>query len=479
MKKQIALATLIYTALATLQPLSNFILIPVYTNYLSVEDYATFSILNNLSAFFAIISGLNIVNATMAFYTSFKDDKQGLNIYISNVMTFTLYFSIIFLILMLVLGDTFFKIIFKSPIPFYPSGFLCVFYGLIMNVSTGYLFFLKYEKMVWRYAIISVALFIINTISQYYFIAVLKMGSEGAWIARCLTASMAILIVTFYHFKYFSFKLDYKKYIKPSLKYAVPMIPAAFLGWVTTYGDRFIIERFVNLRSLGIYSFLLTISSLTEMIYLAFGAALQPFIFDFYVEENKKKVHMLYRFFVMITVCFGSALVLIGSNMDIIIKKQVFLEAMPYLAVMTVGYAAAGVSYLFNLQIIYKQKSKYFLHQSAFILPFNIILNLILIQLMDVWGAVLATVLTKIVMAICSRHYAEKSIKINPGWSLLLPLGIFSLLTVIFLIAGLNGYIPFKISSVIQFLIIITLVFLGYKNEIRMISSQFMQKYKA
>lgn len=478
MKKQIFIATVSYTLLGVLQPLSNLLLLPVYTSNFSIEEYATFSILNNLSTFFTILSGLSIIHAIMAFYASYKSDLKALNRYITNVLGFTFYFSVPLLLVSFIFGNTIFKFIFKSPINFYPAGLLCVFYGLVTNVSTGYLFFLKYEKKSNIYAVISVALFVINTLLQYYFINILKGGVSGAWSARCITAVVSVLIVFGFHFKHLSFKLDYKKYILPSLRFSIPLIPASFLGWVTTYGDRFLIERFVNLRSLGIYSILLTISSLIEMIYLALGAALQPFIFDFYLEKDFKKIALLYSVFVTIAVCFGSGLLLVGSNLDLIIKKEIYLEATPYLPVMITGYLFAGVSYLFNLQTIFIQKSKYFVYQSLLILPINITLNLLLIPVLDIWGAVLATVITKIVMSLSSAYYAENAFSVKPGWKFLSPLFFFIAISFIFVILCLRRNLSFKTASVMQFILTLTFLSAVYYSKLQTLLTLVLKKYR-
>jgi O-antigen/teichoic acid export membrane protein len=355
---------------------------------------------------------------------------------------------------------------------------LCSFCSLITNVSTGYLLFIKMEKNTGRYSFIMVIVFLLNTLLQYYFIVFLKLGAKGAWIARCITAVISLLIIITYHYKYLFVKLNFKKFILPSLRYSMPFIPSAILAWVTSYGDRFVIERFVNLKSLGIYSFLLTISSLTETIYLAIGAALQPFIFDFYVEKDFLKISSLYTFFIVLTICLGAGVTMLGSNLDLIVKNTTYLEAVPYLSIMIVGFCIASLSFIFNLQTIYAHKSKYFLYQSIFILPINIILNLILIPRMGVWGAVIATFVTKLAIALSSRYYAEKSFFVSSNWGYLLPILIYTLLSLMGLFLGYTGYVPFNVSSIFQFVFILALSSVMYYKKIKVLFSQLRQKTK-
>lgn len=478
MRKQILVASLTFTLLAILQPLSNFLLLPIYTNNFTIQEYATFSILNNLSAFFIIFSGLGIVNAVTAFYPVFKNDQQTLNEYFSNIMLFIFYSSAILFLFLVIFGEAIFKMIFKTDIQFYPLGILCTFYSLITNVSTGYLLFLKMEKNTSRYFFIMIVIFFFNTFLQYYFIVFLHTGAKGAWIARCITSIISILLIFIYHFKYIFLKLNYKKFIIPSLKYSIPIIPSAILGWVTSYGDRFLIERFVDLKSLGIYSFLLTISSLTETVYLALGAALQPFIFDFFIEKNANKISSLYSFFIIITICLSAGVTMIGSNLNLIVKNNTYLEAVPYLSIMIVGFCIASLSFMYNLQIIYAQKSKYFLYQSSFILPLNIILNLIMIPIIGIWGAVIATFLTKLTISITSKHYAEKSFHIGTSWRYIIPIIIYTFLSLIGLFLGYMDIVPYNLFSIFQFVTILSLSSIMYYKKIKVLLLDLRQKIK-
>jgi O-antigen/teichoic acid export membrane protein len=468
MKKQILIASIVYTTLSVLQPFSNFILLPVYTKFFTESQYGTFSILNNLNVFFTIIGGLSIVHAIIAFYTSYDNNTQekALNLYVGNVLSFTIYFNIGLLLLTCLTGNLLFAVIFREHINFFPNGLLTVTYGLLTNVITGYLFFLKYERNISRFTLISLIQFVLNTLLQYFFIVHLKMGVTGALKARALVALFCFLIVVCYHYKYIFARLDFTRFIKPSLKYSINTIPSSVISWLCSYGDRFLIERFIDLKSLGVYSFLSTISSLAEMGFLALGSALQPFIFDFFKLTDKHKIQHLYRLFLLLSTCIASSIILVGSNLDLMVQNKGYLEMVKYLPVMTIGYIFSAISYLFNLQVIYAKKSHYFIFLGIIVLCSNLSLNAFLIPLYGIWGAVISSTLTKLIGAATSLYFASKSYSISFEKSNFLILLMLILIMLLLWWLATVHYLSFSISSMLQFIVIAGLIGIIYRKLI-------------
>lgn len=478
MKKQLFVASVVYTVLSVLQPLSNFILLPVYTKYFSESQYGVFSILNNLNILFSIIGGLSVVHAIIAFYPSYDDDKPMLNTYVGNILSFTIYFNIGLLLFTALLGNLFFRVIFKQDIDFFPDGILTAGYGLLTNVIMGYLFFLKYNKNVLRFAQISLVQFILSTLLQYIFIVHLKLGITGALTARVCVAFFCLLLILLYHYRYMVLRIDFKKFIAPSLKYSINTIPSSLIAWLSSYGDRFLIEHFIDGRSLGVYSFLSTISSLTEMGFLALGSAIQPFIFDFFKVNDKSKIHQLYRLFVLMSSCLASFIILFGSNLDGLVSNKGYLEIVKYLTIMTIGYVFSAMTYLFSLQIIYAKKSKYFVLFGIIVLCSNLTLNTILIPAFGIWGAVTSSVLTKLISAACSMYFAQKSFRISFEKSnyLIVSSLVFFMLSCWWF--GCNGYVSYRLTSVCQFVLIIGVVGISYRKLILSSYHQLMVAVK-
>ena len=107
MKKKIIYNSIIYTALGFLFPLGNFLLLPIFTSYLTEAKFGEFSILNNLNLFTSIIGGLGISSAVTALYPTYIEEKDLVNRYIGNVMQFALLINVVLILIILLLANNF------------------------------------------------------------------------------------------------------------------------------------------------------------------------------------------------------------------------------------------------------------------------------------------------------------------------------------------------------------------------------------
>lgn len=463
MKKQIFLAVVVYTFLSLLQPLSNFILLPVYTKFFSESDYGTFSVLNNLNVFFSIIGGLNLINAIIAFYSSYNNE-EALKKYMGNILSFTFYINLLFIGIMCLFGSAFFKLIFKEDISFYPNGLLVIIYGMLTNIITGYLYFMKYERKLGRFAMITLILFVLNTILQYIFIVYLKKGISGTLLARVIAVAVCFVIILIYNYRYFFARIDYTNNIKASLKYSIVTIFSSSINWVTNYSDRFFIERFINLKSLGIYSLLTTITSLTEIGYFALGSALQPFIFDYYKANDKKGAQRLYQLFILLSACIVSFIILVGSNLGLFIQNKGYLETINYISIAALGYIFSSMFYIFNLQIIFAKKSKYFIYLGLYLLFTSLLINSLLIPKFGIWGAVISSCVSRFLSVLTIYYFANKSFKLPFEKSNYLIILLFFLLIAGFWLLSWYHIISFSLGGILQFISVLSIVFIVFRK---------------
>ncbi len=121
MDKKLISNSLIYSVLTFLQPLSSFILLPLYLNRLQPEEYAVFVLMTNFSAFISLVSALGIGSSVINFYFNYHKNPIELKKYISGIINFSIICNIVFFIIVLVVGPFCFQYFFNSSkISFYP-----------------------------------------------------------------------------------------------------------------------------------------------------------------------------------------------------------------------------------------------------------------------------------------------------------------------------------------------------------------------
>lgn len=452
-RKELIKATLIFSVLSILQPLSNFLLLPVYTKYLTVQQYGYFSILNNVAVFFSILGGLNIATSIVAFYKSYEIDND-LRKFIGTVITFSIYFNAALLLLFSLWGDGFSKLIFKENIPFFPNIFYVIAYGLISSIFLAHFNYLKYERKLRKFALLTILQFIILVSLQFIFIVSLKQNITGALLARLIAVSIVFLVVLYLNRDYIFKKIDYRNNIIPQLKYSIITGPAVLIGWLSAYVDRFIIEhRTNNLEMLGQYSFLATICAIAEIGIYAFNAAIQPYVFDSFTNKENAVIRNYYKMFIGATILCISSVILVGSNLQFLIKNESMRSILNMVPLMAGGYIFFGVASIYSLQITYVRKPSYYLITYGGTLLANIALNLLLIDKLGILGIIIASVITKFLLGFFMVYFGQKSFKTIALKPVIILVLTFILNLLLFWSLSYIGFVSFRLAVIGQFVV--------------------------
>jgi len=311
MKKEILKATFIYSVLTFLIPLSNLILMPLKVDYLSVEEYGVYSLSVNLINFFYIIGGVGIINAVGTYYYNYNSNKERLKKFISNLLKFMFLINIIIILSVLVIGPSIFPFFLKSnKILFFPIGILTLTIGLISNMNNVYLSYQRNNKNLKMFSIISLLIFSGSVISQLLIIFYTNLKVEGLLYANLISVLFGCIFTLPYIIKK-PFKIIWK-YIIPSFRFSIPILFVSIVVWVFQYADRFIIERYFDLNTLGEYGLLITISSLPQLVCIAIGGGIQPYLFESYQTNNDEKINSLYIFFIYVVLLSSSVLIFLA-----------------------------------------------------------------------------------------------------------------------------------------------------------------------
>lgn len=234
--------------------------------------------------------------------------------------------------------------------------------------------------------VISYAITIPLLLSGQYIIA-LPLGSV-------LTGMVMSVISGCLNHTWFSIKHVNWKRLRPLLVLAVPLLPNFLIYWVFNSCDRLMLTNMVGLGAVGIYSVSAKLGSVSQLIYTAFAGGWQYFAFSTMKESNQVETNS--KICEYLGVISFSATMLICACSHLIIGT-LFPES--YLS----GYIAAPYLFLSPLMLmLFQVIANQFLvikktWPSMLILLcgaiINIGLNYILIPLLGIEGASIATLM--------------------------------------------------------------------------------------
>jgi len=263
-------------------------------------------------------------------------------------------------------------------------------------------------------------------------------------------------------------------YLKESLKFSIPMIPALLSALILNISDRVFMERYYSFHDVGIYSLGYKIG----MIVVIFsGAFFQAYLPTFYrlansekQVESKKQLFNNNRIYVLIIIVIGFLVSFFSKELIVLFMDTRFLDAYKIIPIIALSYIISQVSGLFNLMIYQSKKSVMMMIIVIVSAVLNTLLNYLLIPPFGAYGAAWATFLSFIIVFLLSWWYARRCYYIPLAWKtimiILLPLLIIILIFQYFL--DLNIYISLGIKLFICGVIGIV-VFKKYFNRIKSI----------
>ncbi len=402
MQKQIFSATVVYSILTFLQPFTSLVILqPFYLHHFTSDVYGILSLMGNYTSLVSLLSALSLHSVFFTFYYDYHQNEKDLRYFFGQLLSFTLYSTCAFMLLMCFAGEWIFDWVYKDDqVKFYPYGFVATMTGIAYTFFTPFIIFLRNKKMLVFYALLVLATVIVSIAGQVVLVSVFNWGLEGALIGKLLGVLIGVVVVLWYNKAYISYRIDWSFFTKPFqyLKYSFPDL---LLNWAYASTDRLIIERLMSLSFVGVFSLLNILTGAIEMAYFAVRSAILPFLYEAFEKDKavqEQEVQQLYTYYIWLLVLAISGIILIVCNLHFIITKPSYLAIRTYVFIYALGYLFSGINMLTFLRFYYIKDSKTAFLYSILLLAIMLALNFLLIPIYKLWGAVSASFLSKLVV---------------------------------------------------------------------------------
>lgn len=384
MKKNTLLSNTILLSIGTLINKSLlFIMVPLFSRWLSPEDYGTFDLFCTYIALLIPILDLAMGEAIFRFVID-ADSEELKKTYISNGLAVIMFNALIYIIIA-VISYNYFD--FKIALPF---TFL-----LLSQLINEYLrSFLRAIKRLDIYSVSSSISVILISISVSILLLKLNMGLNGILIGYALGYIISNLIIIFWsnYIEYFSIKSISINSIRQLIGYSYPLIPNNISWWIMNASDRILINIFLGPTANGIYAISNKIPGICSSVFNMFGISWQQAAIENVNSSNRNKYfNEVYNstISVMISLC---AVIL---SLNFIIFKFVFdkqyFEGYLYSSILVTAIIFSILSQFFgSIQISFKQPKENGL-TNIFGAIVNIVINILFIKSIGIYSAAIST----------------------------------------------------------------------------------------
>lgn len=443
--------TSLYTIGTIIPQAAGFILLPIYTHYLSPADYGIVNSMAVLGAFISIFFTLCLETSIFRLYYDYNSDKEKKE-FLGTLVIAILIIAIIILTLLFSLNK-YVGLLYKS-IPFYPFysyTILASFIGIFSLIPKQYLML---KGKAGYFVTLSISQFILNAGLILWYITVKLEGPLGYFKGNLFSQIILLPLFIILSIRFTTLKFNYR-YFKNAIFYSLPLIPAIMTGWVLSFSDRVFIERYFNLTDVGLYSLGYKIAGVAGLLTSSFALAYSPVYYKLAnsPDQNiaKKALYKYNHIYLLIVIisCFIISFLskeVIGIFLDI-----KYHSSWIFVPLVSISLFFSQASWLNSNSFQQSKKLKVNMYFSMIFSLLSIILNFILIPLLGPLGATFTLIISMCAAFSISYYYTKKYCYFIPfNWRQIIP--ILVLLTITFILFHYLFNFNFIISLIVKFI---------------------------
>ncbi len=395
--------------------LAGFLMIPVYTVYLSPDDYGVMELLVLTTSLIEMVVGVGIAHGVTRFY--FDSDIQSER----NKVVSSAFIGLGAVLMPVVVGLIACSSLFAEHVldnPEYTTLFVIAFIsmGLTMlnNINISYL---RAEKQSTLVVAASIGQLIVNLTLNIIFIVYLEMGIAGIFWGNLAAAAMSMSIVTPLVLRKVGLGFS-KDVIKGLVKFGLPLIPSNIASYIVIASDRYFIKEYVSLGQTGIYGLGYKFGSLVmNFVTSPFNQIYGPRRLEAFKAEGSGELFgKVFTYFVFVIVFGGMGISVLARDVVHIMAEQRYWDAYKIVPLITLAHIVLSFFYHFNVGITYSKKTKYFAYINVTNAIVNLGLNITLIPIYGIWGAAWATFICYFLRSSMGFYFSNRLYKVYVEW---------------------------------------------------------------
>lgn len=428
----------------------SFLLLPLYTSYLTTSEYGFVDLVFTYISLFAPIVTLQLEMAVFRFLIEVKKEKEKKKQIISTVILFLVIISIIFII---IASTIIFLFQINHGIIILINIILTIFYNMFLQIARGFGKTKNYSIGVFITSSLTITLNVI-------FIAFLKIGVSGLFISMAVSTLFSIiyLFLSLKIYQYIDKRLISKKRLKELIQYSLPLVPNGISWWIINVSDRTMISSMLGTNFNGIYAvsnkFPTLFSNFTSIFNLAWTESAS-------ITINQKDKDDYFSEIINQTIqIFSSICLLIITAMPFIFPiliNKAYGQAYYYIPLLIVASLINSIAKLYSGIYVAKKLTKQVMNTSIIAAIINIVINLLFIRKIGIYAACLSTLVSYTSIMIYRYFDLKKYVTIHYNKKMI----GFILLALI--IITISYYINYSILNSI--ILLLTILFILYLNK--------------
>lgn len=229
----------------------SLIMLPIYTRYLTPEDYGTVELLSMLIDFTTIIFGARVGQSVFRFYCNSNSESEKNSIISSALLLGFVFNGLGALTVILFSGQLSVLIFSDKDMQEAISLFAVTLFMLPLTEIP--MVHIRAERKPWLFFIASMLKLVLQLSLNIYFVVYKNLHVEGVIYSAVISSTIMAILLTGRSILQTGFKATYP-ICKKLFGFSVPIKIASLGSFYLAFGDRYILNQYTDLTQVGLYS---------------------------------------------------------------------------------------------------------------------------------------------------------------------------------------------------------------------------------
>lgn len=393
-----------------------FIMLPIYTRYLTPSDYGVLQLVTITLEVVSIVAGSRLAGGVFRFYFKAKTDEERRAVLTTAFGLLVACYSIA-AILTALAAPLIAQAVFNDPS-----------YARIIRVAAASLAFegwlvvpfayLRIRDRSSRFVLINTCKLMLQLSMNVWFVVHLRMAAEGV----LLSAAIANLVIGSYLavslLREAGFSLSRGAAVD-ILRFGLPLVGTQVATFVSTFGDRFFLQRAAGTDAVGLYGLAYEFGFLLVTLgFTPFNTVWEPLRFKMAERADRDEVYakaFVYLNLLLITMAVGITL-FVGDALRIM-ADPAFHSAAAIVPVVLVAYVLQSWQAFHNMGIMMAERTGYITTANWVAAAVAVAGYVLLIPRYLGMGAAVATVLAFAVREVMVYSMSQRLWHIDYEWA--------------------------------------------------------------
>lgn len=323
-----------------------FILIPLYTNTLTMSEYGLVETIAVTIQILIFIMDLGMSRSVLRYYSRYQDDPRQLGHMTTTGLTLMLFSGISTLAVGILFQESFSNILFGDP-KYSPVLIWTLISSFLQTINLWIVILFRAKRQPGRFVLVSIINLVMLTALTFYFVRYLRLGVFGVLYAQCIVYLLidAALLPGALNLRRTQISFSWGL-ARQLFNFGFPLIFTMAGMLAMNSIDRFFLVHYRGFEDVAIYSLGVRIAAILGMLTVTpFQLAWGPFLFSKEKQDMSKFASRFFTYLILVLTFGGTIFLFFSRELVLLLSSENYLDAQSVVVFMLVSTTLMGVYY--------------------------------------------------------------------------------------------------------------------------------------